>query len=196
MVNIRPQIFKLLKLSGKYERKHFSMKVPELLAELEIFNLKLDEQPHPTIKPNLTTTIQEPEISDDETEVQITPVNTPVIKTVKPKKVKQPVAQVKQPVVTLKRVTTVKSDDKKSVLNLIKSLSTVTLELLQDFDDYDEISDDDSQYINTQFDALLDKTYDKIDEILEKNEFDKPFIGLIEKKIKIIIDQKNKFLQN
>jgi hypothetical protein len=209
MVNLRPKYFKLLKTHGKYDRRHFSMKLVDIIKECDELGLKLDTtEPVQQSVQQLKININEPEFSDDEIVEQA--IEQPVKKVKKPKKVKiqsiqpvqQPVQQsVQQPVqqpiqqsVKINRITDKKTDNKKEIQKLIKNLSNDTFALLTEFDEVDDLTDDDTDYIDKEFDVILQKTYDDIDNLLESSQYDKNYIDFLEKKIQIIIEKKNKFL--
>jgi hypothetical protein len=203
MVNKRPRIFKILKQHGKYERKHFSMKLIELMDELK--NLGIEYSDVPTSVPTSVPTelelvptelepviykkisINEPDFSDNEDEVDKPKVTK--VKVTKPKVTKVKVT--KPEVVKIKRINIYGKKDVQKILNGFKD---DIMDLLNEYDDIENLSEEDIDNIENSFDNSINIVYDNIDLILEKNNFDKPYIDLIDKKIKQIFDIKEKFI--
>ena len=102
------------------------------------------------------------------------------------------VAKVKEPI--LKRVLFTTDEYKKQIQKIIKDLKVDVDELLHDFDGEETLTVDDSDIIKKEYNEILDKAYNHIEEILEKNPTDLNYHKLIERKIKLIDDKVKAFL--
>jgi hypothetical protein len=102
------------------------------------------------------------------------------------------VAKVKEPI--LKRVLFTTDEYKKQIQKIIKDLKVDVDELLHDFDGEETLTVDDSDIIKKEYNEILDKAYNSIEEILEKNPTDLNYHKLIERKIKLVDDKVKAFL--
>jgi len=191
MVNQRPTIFKILKQHGKYERKHFSMKLVDLLEEMKSLGINFsDEEPEPK-----KVDIAEPQFSDEEEEVQpVQPVKPKKEKKVKPK-IKENLVEFVEEVEKPKKLERINNNaDVKLVQRMLADFKDDAIELLNEYDDVEELSQDDIDYIENTFEKYINIVYDNLDKITDRNNFDEQYKNLINKKIKTIFDLKEKFL--
>lgn len=94
----------------------------------------------------------------------------------------------------LQKILKPKIDYKKAIQTLIKKLNDDIIELLHDFDT-EKLTDDDKELIDVEYQKILDNAYSMLEKELEEIE-DENYIKLIERKIKILDDRVQLFLQD
>jgi hypothetical protein len=135
-----------------------------------------------------------------EEELEVEPEKEPEIEYVVPNKQKfkknliisKAVAKVKEPI--LKRVLFTTDEYKKDIQKIMKDLKVDIDELLHDFDNEENLTQDDADIIKKEYNTILDKAYNSIEEILERYPTDLNYHKIIERKIKLIDDKVKAFL--
>jgi exonuclease VII large subunit len=94
----------------------------------------------------------------------------------------------------LQKIIKPKIDYKKAIQSVIKKLNDDIIELLHDFDT-EKLSDTDKTIIDVEYQKILDSAYSVLEKELEEVE-DENYIKLIERKIKIIDDRVQLFLED
>ena len=102
------------------------------------------------------------------------------------------VAKVKEPI--LKRVLFTTDEYKKEIQKIMKDLKIDVDELLHDFDNEETLTIDDADVIKSEYNNILDKAYNHIEDILAKNPTDLNYHKILERKIKLIDDKVKAFL--
>jgi hypothetical protein len=102
------------------------------------------------------------------------------------------VAKVKEPI--LKRVLLNTDEHKKHIQTIMKDLKVDVHELLNDFDNEENLTEDDADVIKKEYNEILDKAYNNIEDILAKYPTDLNYHKIIERKIKLIDDKVKAFL--
>jgi len=196
----KASLLKQIKQLNRYEKKYFSYTTVALLEVLE------------QIK-NERVVIKEPIFEDEEEEkeepepekvkevevIQKVKVEKPkknILKTVEailPQVIKQKKVE---PTPKLKRVLFKDDEYKKQIQKIMKDLDIDITDLLKDFDDEDNLTEDDSNTIKNEYNEILDKAYDSIEIILEKQPSDLNYHKIIERKIKLIDEKVKAFLIN
>ena len=94
----------------------------------------------------------------------------------------------------LKRVLISPDEHKKDIQKIVKDLKVDVDELLNDFDNEENLTEDDVNIIKKEYNDILDIAYNHIEEILEKHPTDLNYHKIIERKIKLIDDKVKAFL--
>lgn len=94
----------------------------------------------------------------------------------------------------LKRVLISPDEHKKDIQKIMKDLKVDVDELLNDFDNEETLTEDDADIIKREYNDILDKAYNNIEEILEKHPTDLNYHKILERKIKLIDDKLKAFL--
>lgn len=102
------------------------------------------------------------------------------------------VAKVKVPI--LKRVLISSDEHKKDIQKIMKDLKVDIDELLHDFDNEENLTEDDADIIKKEYNEILDRAYNNIEDILAKYPTDLNYHKIIERKIKLIDDKVKAFL--
>ena len=94
----------------------------------------------------------------------------------------------------LKRVLISPDEHKKDIQKIMKDLKIDIDELLHDFDNEENLTEDDANVIKSEYNTILDKAYNNIEDILAKYPTDLNYHKIIERKIKLIDDKVKAFL--
>jgi hypothetical protein len=95
----------------------------------------------------------------------------------------------------LQKIIKQKIDYKKAIQSLMKKLNDDIIELLKDFDNEKNLSVSDKEMIDIEYKKILDEAYIELEKQLEEVDDDN-YIALIQRKIKIIDDKVNEFLED
>jgi len=95
----------------------------------------------------------------------------------------------------LQKIIKQKIDYKKAIQSLMKKLNDDIIELLKDFDNEKNLSVSDKEMIDIEYKKILDEAYIELEKQLEEVD-DNNYIALIQRKIKIIDDRVNEFLED
>ena len=96
----------------------------------------------------------------------------------------------------LKRVLISPDEYKKDIQKILRDLKVDIDDLLNDFDNEENLTDEDSDVIKNEYNNILEKAYVSIENILEKYPSDLNYHKILERKIKLIDDKVHKFLIN
>ena len=196
----RAKILKILKESGKYERRFFTMKKGELQQECARLGIDINQE-SPGDKPKKVekkkVQLLEPlSSSDDDSEEEIKIPQTPQLKPVEaPKKQKQKLnrRQIKEKEKEKEKEKVPKKDNIKEVNEILKDFSRATKELLNEFDAQEELDKMDEEYIRKEFNIMLNEIQDMIDPLI--SDASDSQVNNIEKKIDLQCRKVDRFLE-
>jgi hypothetical protein len=196
----RVTILKILKESGKYERRFFTMKKDGLIKECEKLGIDisqdLSENKPKKVQIKKKIELLEPlsSSSDDESDDEEEIPKTPVIKPAEaPKKQKQKLNRraIKEKEKEKVEERVPKQNSMKQVNKILKDLNYVIKELFSEFDKKD-LDDEDISYIQNEFNLTVNDAQDLLDELIK--DFSDSDIEKIESRIDLLYRKLDRFI--
>jgi len=192
----RGTILKILKESGKYERKHFTMKKLELEQECKKLGIDINQESSgdkpKKIEKKKVQLLEPLSSSDDESEEEVKIPETPQLKPVEaPKKQKLNRRQIKEKEKEKEKEKVPKQNNMKEVNKILKDLNFVIKELFNEFDKKD-LDDEDISYIQNEFNLTINEAQDLLDELIK--DFSDSDIQKIESRIDLLYRKLDRFI--